>query len=571
MDPGCWRRIPVIFVCVLTGLLAVPARAGEPVFAAHHMVAAANPFAAQAGRDILRRGGSAVDAAIAVQMVLTLVEPQSSGIGGGAFLLHYGRQGKRIDAYDGRETAPAAARGDLFLLPNGSPRRFDDAVLGGRSVGTPGVLRMLELAHRAHGKLPWNELFLPAIQLAEEGFPISPRLHESIRDDRMLATFAETQNYFYDRNGAPRQAGERVVNRPLADTLRLIANEGVDVFYEGPVGRAIVVAVRNAAINPGLLSTEDLSAYAARRREPLCGFYRLHKVCGMPPPTSGGIATLQILGLLQPWDLRQKKLDEADGAHLLAEASRLAFADRDKYVADTDFVDVPVGGLLSAGYLRPRSRLIRDEKSMMTAQAGQPPVRRARLYAGDTGSALTGTTHVSIVDADGNAVSMTSSVESPFGSRMMVRGFLLNNQLTDFSLVPMRDGVPVANRVEPGKRPRSSMSPTLVTTGDGRLRLVTGSPGGARIIGYTVKTIIGVIEQGLDPQAAIDLPNILNRNGDTELEKDTAAEALAPALQARGHRVTVAPLNSGLHAIVVDRRGLWGGADARREGVALGD
>jgi len=566
-----WRRVPALLFCVLTGFLTGSAHAGEPAFAAHHMVAAANPFAAQAGLDILRRGGSAVDAAIAVQMVLTLVEPQSSGIGGGAFLMHYSRQGKRIDAYDGRETAPTEARGDLFLTPAGTPRRFDDAVLGGHSVGTPGVLRMMELAHRSHGKLPWSDLFLPAIRLAEEGFPVSPRLHESIRNDRMLATFVETQNYFYDRNGAPRQAGERLVNRPLADSLRLIANEGADVFYEGPIGRAVVVAVRNAAINPGLLSTDDLSAYAAVRRAPLCGIYRLHKVCGMPPPTSGGIATLQILGLLQPFDLRNKPLDGADGTHLLTEASRLAFADRDRYVADSDFVDVPVAGLLSTGYLRQRSRLIRPGASAGVARAGEPPFRRSALYSGADGGALTGTTHVSIVDADGNAVSMTSSVESPFGSRMMVRGFILNNQLTDFSLAPLRDGVPVANRVEPGKRPRSSMSPTIVTTGDGRLRLVTGSPGGARIIGYTVKTIVGVIEQGLNPQAAIDLPNILNRNGDTELEKGTAAETLAPLLQARGHRVTVGELTSGLHTIAIDQRGLWGGADRRREGVALGD
>ncbi len=566
-----WGRVPAILFCVVTGLLTGSAQAGEPTFAAHHMVAAANPFAAQAGLDLLRRGGSAVDAAIAVQMVLTLVEPQSSGIGGGAFLMHYSRQSKRIDAYDGRETAPTEARGDLFLTPAGTPRRFDDAVLGGHSVGTPGVLRMMELAHRSHGKLPWSDLFLPAIRLAEEGFPVSPRLHESIRTDRMLATFVETQNYFYDRNGAPRQAGERLVNRPLADTLRLIAREGADVFYEGPIGRAVVVAVRNAAVNPGLLSMDDLSAYAAVRRAPLCGVYRLHKVCGMPPPTSGGIATLQILGLLQPFDLRNKPLDGADGTHLLTEASRLAFADRDRYVADSDFVDVPVAGLLSTGYLRQRSRLIRPGKSAGVARAGEPPFRRSALYSGDDGGALTGTTHVSIVDADGNAVSMTSSVESPFGSRMMVRGFILNNQLTDFSLAPLRDGVPVANRVEPGKRPRSSMSPTIVTTGDGRLRLVTGSPGGARIIGYTVKTIVGVIEQGLDPQAAIDLPNILNRNGDTELEKGTAAEALAPLLQARGHRVTVGELTSGLHTIAIDQRGLWGGADRRREGVALGD
>jgi len=550
---------------------ATRGHAVEPAFAVRHMVVAAHPLAAEAGRQILRRGGSAVDATVAVQMVLALVEPQSSGIGGGAFLLHYTRQGRHITAYDGRETAPAEAGSDLFLTPTGVPRRFEDAVLGGRSVGTPGVLRMLELAHRQHGMLPWRDLFQPAIRLAEEGFPVSPRLHEAIRDDRLLATFAEAQNYFYDRNGAPRQVGERLVNRPLADTLRLIANEGTDIFYDGPIGRSVVIAVRNATINPGLLGTADLASYVAVQREPICGRYRLHKVCGMPPPTSGGIATLQILGLLQRFDLRHRPLDSATAAHVLAEASRLAFADRDAFVADGDFVDVPASALLGAAYLRQRSSLINEAQSMGTAPAGEPPRRHAFHTAGDGAGALTGTTHVSIVDGEGNAVSMTSSVEGPFGSRLMVRGFILNNQLTDFSLTPTSDGRAVANRVEPGKRPRSSMSPTIVTTGDGRLRLVTGSPGGARIIGYTVKTIIGVVEHRLDPQAAIDLPNVINRNGDTELEKGSAAEALAKALQLRGHRVTISTLNSGLHAIAVDRRGLWGGADRRREGVALGD
>lgn len=546
---------------------AAAADPAAPARAARQMVATANPHATRAGLDILRAGGSAVDAAIAAQLVLNLVEPQSSGIGGGAFMLHYDAASGRLDAYDGRETAPASATPEMFLDDAGQPMDFWDAVIGGRSVGVPGLLRMLALAHRQHGRLPWARLFAPAIALSEEGFAVSPRLHHLIAEDEDLKDFPEARRYFFDAEGRPLAVGAKLRNPAFAATLRRIAEGGADAFYRGAIAAEIAATVQTAPRHPTDMTLADLAGYRAKARPPVCAPYRRWTVCGMPPPTSGGVAVLEILGLLERFDLSALAPESAEAVHLIAEASRLAFADRNRYLADSDFVEVPVARLLDRGYLARRSRLIAPDKSLGVATPGLPTQNGAMPRQPQPPR----TTHLVVVDAAGNAVSMTSSIESAFGSHLMAGGFLLNNELTDFSFEPLVDGRAVANRVAPGKRPRSSMSPTMVFDADGKLVLAIGSPGGSRIIGYVVKTIIAVLDWGLDVQAAIALPNFVNRNGPTDLEADTPLTALAPALAARGEAVRIVPMVSGLHGIAVTPGGLEGGADPRREGVALGD
>jgi len=541
------------------------------VRAESQMVAAANPHAAAAGLAMLRRGGGAIDAAIAMQMVLNVVEPQSSGIGGGAFLLFHDRSSGTTSAYDGRETAPAAATPDMFLAADGAPMPFFEAVVGGLAVGVPGLLRMLELAHRDNGRLPWRDLFAPAIKLAEEGFAISPRLNALIARDPYLQTFAAARVYFYDQDGAPRPVGFHRRNPVLARTLRMIAEGGADAFYAGPIARDIVVAVRGAMPGPGRLTERDLATYRAVRRKPLCGPYRAWRVCGMPPPTSGGVTILQILGILDYFNVASHPAGSVDAVHLMAEASRLAYADRGRYLADPDFIDIPVAGLLSRDYLRRRASAIRLDRSLGAATAGVPSTPHGAFAPQAPRPERASTSHLSVVDDAGDVVAMTLSIENVFGSRLMVRGFLLNNQLTDFSFVSRQDELEVANSVAPGKRPRSSMAPTLVFDRHGRLVMAVGSPGGSAIIGYVAKTIVAVLDWRYDIQAAIDLPHHVNLNGPVFLEQDTAIEALAPGLRARGHKVVIRPLNSGLHGITIDDAGLAGGADRRREGVAIGD
>lgn len=544
-----------------------------PALAGQRMVAAANPHAAKAGMAVLQAGGNAVDAAIAVQAMLGLVEPQSSGVGGGAFMLYYSATDGTVTAYDGRETAPAAATPELFLDADGTPMKFYQAVVGGRAVGVPGVLRMLELAHRDHGKRPWKSLFSDAIHLAEAGFRVSPRLHYLLDRDTHLKTQPAARAYFYQADGTALSVGHVLVNRPYADTLRAIAEKGADALYSGPIAKDIVATVRSHDTNPGLLTLADLAGYHAVKRTALCRGYRADTVCTMPPPTSGGIATLQILGMLEHFPLDNMTPLSVDAVHLISEASRLAFADRALYVADSDFVDVPVSGLLASDYLAKRAALIDPRHAMDKAVAGTPAVKNgdAGPYAPNQDISLPSTSHFVIVDGDGNVVSMTTSVENAFGSRLMVRGFLLNNQLTDFSFRAERDGKPVANRVEAGKRPRSSMSPTIVLDSAGKPAVAVGSPGGSRIIGYVVETLIGVLDWRLSMQDAIDLPHVVNRNGPTDLEQDTAAEKLVPALEAMGHEVRIRTLNSGLHGVRFTPSGLDGGADPRREGVVLSD
>jgi gamma-glutamyltranspeptidase / glutathione hydrolase len=540
----------------------------------HQMVAVAHPAAVRVGLDILRQGGSAVDAAIAMQMILTLVEPQASGIGGGGFLLSYAADGEILESYDGREMAPASATSDMFLGADGQPRPFSDVMPGGLSVGVPGVLRMLELAHIEHGRLPWRDLFLPAIRMAEDGFDISPRLARQIAKDGLLAEQPTTKSYFFDGDGKPLAAGTKVRNPALARTLRAIAEGGADAFYKGNIADMIAQAVTTATPRNGQMTLDDLATYQAQKRPVPCLDYRDSKVCSMGPPSSGGIAVLQILGLLRRFDMSSLAPDGAIAAHLIAEASRLAFADRERYVGDPDFAPVPVERLLAPEYLASRSSEIDLHKSMGEAKPGRP-ADSALLGAASVASRVPeplSTSHMAVIDRDGNAVSFTSSIEGPFGAHVMVGGFLLNNELTDFAFSPAAKGRPAANRVEAGKRPRSSMAPTLVfdrKTGD--LTAALGSPGGASIIGYVVQALIGLIDWHQDPYAAIAAPHVLNRNGPTLVEAGRGLEPLVAELEALGHKVKVQELESGANVIVVRDGQLIGAGDPRREGVALGD
>ncbi|WP_068545474.1 gamma-glutamyltransferase [Thalassotalea crassostreae] len=539
------------------------------VSAQKFMVAAANPYASQAGFNILQKGGSAVDAAIAVQLVLTLVEPQSSGIGGGAFILHYDNETKHLTSFDGRETAPRKATQDLFLNEQGQPVRWIDAIVGGRSVGVPGVLKALELAHQKHGKLPWSELFIDAINLAEQGFIVSERLSKllSLKLNPGLLQLQPAKQYFYPNNRAL-VAGTRLFNPQLAHVYKEIAKNGADVFYQGWLAKNIVKAVQNSARAPGRLTTGDLSAYHAKEVDAVCGGYRQYKVCGMAPPSSGGISVLQILKQLEQFDIKDMPVNGVDAIHLFTQSSRLAFADRAKYIADPAYAKVPVNDLISDSYIKQRSALINPSSDMGKAQPGE--VKLLTAQALDNAIEMPSTSHISIVDGDGNAISMTTSIEMAFGSAVFVDGFLLNNQLTDFSLAPVVNGKQVANRLQPNKRPRSSMSPTMVFNSDGSLRLVVGSPGGSRIINYVSQTLIAVLDWELDIQNAINLPKVTNRNDITSIEKATNLVELKPMLEAKGHQVSVRDLNSGIHGIEVFTEFLRGGADPRREGKVLG-
>lgn len=542
----------------------------QPVEAGAWMVAAANPLAVEAGADILRAGGSAADAMVAVQTVLGLVEPQSSGLGGGAFLVWYDAATDTLTTLDGRETAPLAATPTLFQGENGEPLKFFDAVVGGRSVGTPGTPALLAEAHRRWGRTPWPTLFGAAIGHAEDGFSVSPRLAELIASDAdRLARFPVTAAYFLP-DGAPLQAGQTLRNPDYADTLRALAAEGLDAFYTGPIAADIAATVAGAPNNPGVLSQLDLAIYDVREREPVCVEYRAHDVCGMGPPSSGALTVGQILGMLAPYDLAELGPDNAESWRLIGDASRLAFADRGRYMADSDFVPMPTNGLVDPGYLSDRAELLRGDDALPETAPGTPEFDHALLLADDESIELPSTSHISIVDQYGNVLSMTTTIENGFGSRLMVRGFLLNNELTDFSFRSHSDGVPIANRLEPGKRPRSSMAPTIVMK-DGKPVLAIGSPGGSRIIGYVATSIIGWLDWGLNIQEALSLPHAVNRFGTYDLEEGTAATAMQGPLEAMGYEVNLRDLNSGLHAIQINAGGLRGAADPRREGIALGE
>jgi gamma-glutamyltranspeptidase/glutathione hydrolase len=557
----------------------------EPAVAQRFMVSAANPAAVEAGLEMLRAGGTAVDAAIAVQLVLGLVEPQSSGLGGGAFLLHWDERARSLTTWDGRETAPAAAKPDRFLV-EGRPIPFVEAVRSGASVGVPGLVRLLDDVHRVHGRLPWGRLFAPAIRLAEEGFLVSARLHVLLTLEGAQAFSPAARSYFFDEVGSPRPAGARLTNPGYAATLRRIAEARADGFYAGETAEAIVAAVAGAE-RPGDLTRADLAGYRTVSRPPLCSQYRSRRICGMAPPSSGGLAVAQTLALLEAFDLGQgRDLAMRPAAmHLIAEAQKLAYADRDRYVADPGFVPLP-DGLLDPAYIANRRLLVSRTAPMARPAAGVPDRRAALDFGDDETIENVGTSHVSIIDADGNAVSLTTTIEGAFGSRLFAAGFLLNNQLTDFSFRPAdREGRAIANRVEAGKRPRSTMAPTIVFDAAGRVESVLGSPGGGRIILYVTKALIGLIDWQLDPQAAAALPNFGSRGGAFEIELDPSfsIDALirpwvsrptlwyALAMRAMGHEVMADFLTSGLHIVQRKDGRLLGGADPRREGVAAGD
>ena len=540
---------------------------GEPVFAKNWMVSVANPHAAAAGARVLSEGGTAADAMVAVQAVLGLVEPQSSGIGGGAFLVWYDGKSGETTTLDGRETAPLAATPRLFQNEKGERLKFWDAVVGGRSVGVPGTPALMEAAHKKWGQNSWNSLFSEAIDLADNGFAVSPRLAALVaRDAERLNRFSDTAEYFFP-NEEPLVEGHLLTNPAYADLMRRMAKDGAEVIYSGDIARAIIDTVRGAEKNPGVLSLTDLQIYKVKERPAVCAPFRGHQVCGMGPPSSGALTVGQILGLLNQFPPGSS--NDPQTLRLIGDASRLAFADRGRYMADSDFVPMPTQGLLAQDYLSERAKLLNGPDALTEAVPGNPEYSHASLWADDVSLELPSTSHISIVDRFGNALSMTTTIENSFGSRLMTHGFLLNNELTDFSFSSHRNGVPIANRVEPGKRPRSSMSPTIILK-DGRPTLVIGSPGGSRIIGYVAEAIVAHIDWRMNVQAAVSIPHAINRFGTYDLEKGTSLEAMVAPLEELGYKVNLRSLNSGLHAISIEEKGLFGGADPRREGIAIG-
>lgn len=553
----CLRWVAVIVACTAAVALA---RTTEQV------VVAAHPLAAEAGLTILNRGGNAMDAAVAVQAALTFIEPHESGIGGGGFLLFRDGATGALSFHDGRETAPAAATPERFMVAGRWQLPFWLAVVSGRAVGVPGLVPMLHAAHAAHGRLPWADLFEPAIALAENGAPLPERMQRQLRRDPSLLLFTGTRPV---RRSA-QQDDPQLRNPQLAEVLRRIAAEGPAALQTGPLADNLVAAASNGGWLPGDLTVEDLAGYEPKQREPVCGRYRRWTLCSASPPSSGGIALLQMLGVLEHFDLAAVDPDSVETLHLIAEASRLAFADRQRHLGDPDFVTVPTAGLIDPDYLAARADLIDPARAMdrpppgipgVTPEVADPPPLEQDPEAG--------TTHFSIIDAEGNVVALTSSIEAPFGSRRAVDGYLLNNQLTDFDFAPVREGQPVANAVAPGKRPRSSMAPTFVFDEEDELVLVIGSRGGSRIIGYVLKTLIGVLDWGLPLAEAIALPNILHRGELLEIEAGTVLVERVPELKALGHRIDVRELESGLHGIERVGNGWRGAADPRMEGAAV--
>jgi gamma-glutamyltranspeptidase/glutathione hydrolase len=562
-----------ILPAVLGLLLAAGSAQAEAPIAKKHMIVTDSPFATDAGLQMLRAGGSAVDAAIAAQMVLTLVEPESTGIGGGAFVVLFDPKAKKVTTFDGREMAPASATPGMFLDASGKPLAHGDAIPGGLSVGVPGDVAMLWLAHEKYGKLPWAKLFQPAIALSEKGFPVTRKLSTLLREYPQLAKMPDIRAYFYKPDGSPYAEGEILKNPELAHTLRMIAKDGPKGFYEGPVAQAIVDKVQYAPIHPAGMTLDDLKDYVAKERPPVCGTYRAYRLCSMGPPSSGGVAVIQILDMLErfaPKDLQPGTLSQA---HLFTQASRLAFADRAKYMADSDFIPVPVAGLTDRGYTLSRSKLIDPARDMGKAEAGTPPVKHASIdFAPQRSPQPQGTSHLSIVDDSGEAVAMTTTVESVLGSKMMAKGFVLNNQLTDFSFDPVIDGKPVANAPAPKKRPLSAMSPTIVFDANGKFKIATGSPGGPLIIDYTAQSILNLIDGRQTPAKAAAEPHVANLNTPTLIEKGTSAEALIPQLEAMGHQIAEPIVEqSGVNIIERVKGGYLGAADPRRDGNARGD
>lgn len=537
------------------------------------MISAANPVAAKAGYDVLAAGGTAADAMIAVQLMLNLVEPQSSGIGGGAFMLYWDASSQTLNTFDAREKAPAAAVPERFLDENGERIPFSEAISGGQAVGVPGILRLMEVTHNLYGNQDWASLFQSTIDQAENGFEVSPRMANSIQStvdrERYLDVFPGAKEYFFNEDGSPLQAGTLLKNPDFAETLRILAADGADAFYSGPIADDIVAAVDATSKVENNITLQDMADYRVKVRPAVCADYRGYDVCGMGPPTSGGLTVGQILGILNNFDVKEIGWN-AEFAHLYSEAAKLAYADRAMFMADSDFVDVPVKGLLDTVYLESRADMIDLTAASEKRTAGEPPRDHASLFTPLQNPDRPGTSHIVIRDQYGNALSMTTTIETFFGSRVFVRGFLLNNELTDFDRAPKVGDRWVANRVEGGKRPRSSMSPTIVMK-EGEPYLLIGSPGGSRIINYVAKTIVAILDWEMDPQDAIETGHFVHRNGSSlDLEQNTVAAGFAGDLEAKGHKINVADLNSGLHAILIKDGTLIGAADPRREGVALG-
>jgi len=548
----------------------------ETVSGKKYMIATANDLASKAGAEILEKGGNAVDAAIAAQLVLNVVEPQSSGIGGGGFLLYYDAKTAKTNYFNGRETAPEKADAKMFLDKDGQPRKFDDVVRGGTAVATPGLLKILEAAHEKHGKIAWKELFQPAIKLARDGFVVDSRMHTNLLRVPYIRNFSESAKIYLKEDGTPHEVGDIIKNPAMATTLETIASRGTETFYKGKIASNIVKAVKNSPINPGNLSRDDLSNYKPKIGELICADYRKkYRVCSMPLPSSGGVTILQILGILENFDLSKMKIHSAETVHLIAEATRLAYADRNQYIGDS--AGVPLEKMLDKNYLKSRAKLINLKKAPAQFAAGTFAQNHLithtnkNILASYKALEPMSTTHLSVVDADGNAVSFTSSIEYFFGSAISVDGFLLNNHMTDFSFIPEIDGKKVANAIEPGKQPRSSMSPTFIFDKNNKLVMVVGSPGGPYIIQYVLKTIVAHLDFGLDVQQAISLPNYAILNDVLQLEKGTPLSKLENKLRKMGHEIKISELTSGIHAITIDNDNISGGADPRRNGTAVGN
>lgn len=534
-----------------------------------YMVVSASEASSKAGTEMLAKGGNAVDAAIATQLVLSVVEPHSSGIGGGGFLLFYDKKSGKTIYFNGRETAPAKAHSRMFLNKEGKPRQFNDAVRGGLSVGTPGLLKVMKEAHNKYGKLPWKDLFQPAIKAAREGFTVSERFHTLSKNISYLKDFGETAEIYLDKNGKAYAVGATITNPKMATTLEEIANHGTRSFYQGKIAQDIVSAVQNSKINSGYLSLSDLKNYRVKTGDLICDSYRKkYKICTMPLP-AGGSTLLQILGILENFDLTNLQPNSPEAVHLIVEATRLAYADRNEYLSDTS--NVPLKKMLDKKYLKSRAALIDLNKAMPQVEAGKFIANDNNLTMNNRAVELPSTTHLSVLDAQGNAVALTSSIEYFFGSAISVDGFLLNNQLTDFSFEPEKNGKKVANRVEPYKQPRSSMSPTFVFDEKGKLIMVVGSPGGPRIIQFVAKAIVNHLDFGLDVQQSISLPSFVVLNNVVELEKNQELTKLSSALNKMGHQTKIVPIVSGIHAITINQNKISGGADPRREGVAVGN
>ena len=536
------------------------------------IVVTSNPYASKAAAEILRNGGSAVDAAITAQFVLTLTQPQSTGIGGGAFMLYWDKNSEKLYALDGREKAPASASPQLFLNKDGQPRKFyPDAVVGGISVGVPGMMRFLEQAHKKFGKLEWSVLLEYPIRLAEEGFELSSALYRTLSFLPDLKKIEPASSYFYkdNRNGelTPLPIGTILTNAEYAKTLKRIAKFGPEEFYSGQTANLIINAVNNSPFSPGLITLEDLANYTAVWRDPICGLYRKYKVCSMPPPTSGGITMLMMLKMLERFDFESEHPNSPNFIHLFSEAGSLAYADRDYYIADPDFVDIPVNGMLNEDYISERSKLIKKETSLRDRKPGKP--KGYKKFSKNVDISRPSTSHLVIVDNFGNSISLTSTIEGPFGSHLMAGGFMLNNELTDFSLIPKKNGLFVANRVEANKRPRSSMTPTIIFNPEGEIYALTGSPGGNSIIGYVTKSVMAMVDWDLSPQDTVSLPHFIRKGENTELERGTDIVRYKQFLEKKGHKVVIIPKVSGLQIIKKKNKGFIGGTDPRGEGLVI--